>query len=85
MASIENGVPGKSAVISNGNAVHVTNGFTSLPNSFMESVKRDIKAVEDVEKELDPAELNHFIDLLEECGGQLILSGVGKQIGQFTK
>ena len=49
-----------------------------IPSTFSQSIRRDIDGAKSVASGLDPDEVVEFLRVIEECEGQLFLSGIGE-------
>ena len=47
---------------------------------FSESISRDLEGIQGVQAGLDWTGVREFMDMVEQCEGQIFLSGIGRQI-----
>ena len=53
-------------------------GPQGILRSFAESINKDLAAISSLMEGLDPLEVKEFVDVVEKCEGQVVLSGMGK-------
>ena len=46
--------------------------------SFKASLRNDVQGIKDIEERIDCKSLTSFLDALEGCQGQIIVSGIGE-------
>lgn len=51
---------------------------SGLPVEFNASIGKDIDGVSGIPAGLDHIEVRQFMDVLEQCEGQMLFSGIGK-------
>lgn len=54
------------------------NEANSLPSAFMDSITRDMDGVRNIPRGLDSPTVREFLDVIEQCEGQILLSGIGE-------
>lgn len=54
-------------------------------SSFKQSLQNDIEAISNVGETLNPDKLSPFMNALESCNGQLLISGVGKAVNHYEQ
>lgn len=53
----------------------------TLPNFFTESIRKDVEGIASLLKDgPDPLNVKEFLEVLDKCEGQVLVSGIGKQI-----
>ena len=72
-----------SLLTSSNGAIPMTNGDCSGhcgegPTNFFQSISKDIMAINSLVHGLDGDGVSDFIDFIENCKGQILLSGIGK-------
>ena len=50
-----------------------------LPTELINSISKDIDGVRDISAGLDHAAVGEFLTVLEQCEGQILLSGIGEK------
>jgi hypothetical protein len=53
-------------------------GEDTLPGEFSASISRDAEGVQAIGRGLESLEVQQFMDILEQCQGQVFMSGIGK-------
>lgn len=51
-----------------------------IPSIFIDSINRDIEGVKVMPENLDYNGVREFLDTIEQCEGQLLLSGIGTYV-----
>ena len=52
--------------------------------AFHQSVRNDIMAAKGVTDNLNPNKLREFVKAIDECQGQILISGIGELLINFT-
>ena len=53
---------------------------SGLPVEFGASISKDIDGVRSIEAGLDHVAVREFLNVLEQCEGQILMSGIGKKM-----
>ena len=54
---------------------------TTIPSGFNSSLRNDLQAAANIEDRIDQTSLATFMNIIEECEGQLLISGMGIAYG----
>ena len=57
---------------------HSASSEVEVYANFHDSIRKDYEGIKYVAEGLDSNEVNRFLDLIDECEGHLVLSGIGK-------
>ena len=60
--------------LTNGDSASHEEGETG----FSQSIVKDLTAISSLVQGLDPSSVSDFLDYIDDCKGQILLSGVGK-------
>ena len=63
------------SVCANGNG---DSAGSQLPDAFADSISNDLAGVEAIARGLDPKAVGQFLDVVEQCQGQVLMSGIGE-------
>ena len=53
---------------------------SGLPAEFGSSISKDVDSVRGIEAGLDHDAVREFLNVLEQCEGQILMSGIGKKM-----